>query len=672
MRNPTRYRPIVLWLLLISLSGCGVIDAVLGPARQPPPVSRMRESVVERLKSQVQREFDVHLAPHQKEVLEELKTSDHVAARFKQVSLLQGLTDPWGGMSSLERQALLLAELAEAGRENLPAVIDILEAGMDRTAEFFNPLPFPPVGLEKSMAFMIDTLDQAYQLREKALKNLSGEDQRFLFAHARSLAERFIPHQVPSNGRVASHVPDDAHFAELLAEKVDYAAMIAAAQVLTRLGDDRWLRLVWSQFQKLPPVADNPPGVTGDILLVKETPYGTIVIGGLGPNTYELDKRISLLIDLGGDDSYRGTIASAGSAEQGNSVVIDLMGNDLYEAAPLGLATGRLGVGLLIDLTGHDVYQLEVGSGGAGFAGLGILSDGKGDDVYKGSRFTQGAAIGGLGLLLDHGGDDRYTSHGYALGFGGPLGLGAVIDVKGDDVYDCGGNYPSQYNEDEHPGIRPADPKFQYDCFGLGTGSGARVFTKKPDLQQYSLAGGWGLLLDLEGHDKYQSANFSQGMGYFFGAGMKLDLDGDDEHVAARYGHGASAHYGLGLFLDVHGDDRYGSSGPYYNGGVAWDSGAALAVDAGTGTDVYDLQNTTGLGRADYGGWAVFVEEGGQDRYAIANGLGQAAHKSLAGFFDLSGKDQYILPYDVDTLPKDQRANGRVIVDERSALFVDQ
>lgn len=665
-------QPIVVAMLSVLLAGCEVVEAVLKPTKRPAPVSRMRESIVERLKPQVQKEFDVHLAPHQKEVLAKLSTSDRVEARFKHISLLQGLTEPWSGASSLERQALLLAELAEAGRENLPAVIDILEAGMDRTAEFFNPLPFPPAGLEKSVAFMIDVLDQAHQLREKALRNLSDEEQRFLFFHARSLAERFLPQHVPTGGSMPPQVPEDAHFVELLTEKMDYAAMIAAAQVLARLGDDRWLRQVWDEFQKQPPVRGNPSGVTGDVLFAQDTPYGTIVIGGPGRNVYELGKGISLVIDLGGDDLYRGSIASAASPEQGHSVVIDLAGHDRYEAAPLGLATGRLGVGLLIDLAGDDVYRMEPGSGGTGFAGLGILSDGKGNDLYTGHRFTQGSAIGGLGLLLDHGGNDRYTSHGYAVGFGGPAGLGAVIDVKGDDVYECGGKYPSAYNEEEHPGSRPGDPDFQYDCFGLGTGSGSRILTKRPDLQRFNLAGGWGLLLDLEGDDKYTSANFSQGMGYFFGVGMKLDLDGDDEHTAARYGHGASAHHGLGLFLDAHGEDRYGSSGPYYNGGVAWDSGVSLAVDAGTGSDVYDFQSTTGLARADYGGWAVFVDEGGDDRYAAGNGLGQAANRSLAGFFDLSGKDQYVLPYDADTLPKDQRANGRVIVDERSALFVDQ
>ena len=32
------------------------------------------------------------------------------------------------------------------------------------------------------------------------------------------------------------------------------------------------------------------PGITGDLLLVQQTSYGLLVIGGYGPNTYDLDK----------------------------------------------------------------------------------------------------------------------------------------------------------------------------------------------------------------------------------------------------------------------------------------------------------------------------------------------------------------------------------------------
>jgi hypothetical protein len=408
-------------------------------------------------------------------------------------------------------------------------------------------------------------------------------------------------------------------------------------------------------------------------MLVQETSYGLIIVGGPGPNTYELDKQhIGLIIDVGGKDLYRGMIAASADEEQGNAVVIDLNGDDTYDGAPFGLATGRLGVGLLIDHAGDDVYQLDMGSGGAGFGGLGILFDAKGNDIYMGNRLTQGAAIGGLGLLLDAAGNDRYTSHGFAIGFGGPLGVGAVIDVTGNDHYQCGGTYPSAYNAQDAPKGKPDDPLYQYDCFGLGTGSGQRILTKKSEWQAYSLAGGWGILLDIEGHDHYDSANFSQGQGYFFGAGIKLDLEGDDEHQAARYGHGASAHFGIGLFVDHHGDDRYGSSGPFYNGGAAWDSSVGLMIDADKGRDTYAFDRSTGLGRADYSGWGLFIDEGGADLYHAKSGFGDSSEKSVAGFFDLEGKDSYVIPSD-SSVPVDSRpGDGKLFFYPYGGVFVDR
>ena len=54
--------------------------------------------------------------------------------------------------------------------------------------------------------------------------------------------------------------------------------------------------------------------------------------------------------------------------------------------------------------------------------------------------------------------------------------------------------------------------------------------------------------------------------------------------------------------IDHSGDDQYGSSGPFYNGGVAWDNSVSLMIDAGKCRDIYSFERSTGLGRADYAG----------------------------------------------------------------------
>jgi hypothetical protein len=349
--------------------------------------------------------------------------------------------------------------------------------------------------------------------------------------------------------------------------------------------------------------------------------------------------------------------------------VIDMGGNDQYEGDSCGVATGRAGIGILADLAGKDTYKLATGSGGVGLAGIGVLIDFAGDDVYTGSRCTQGSAIAGIGLLLDRAGDDRYTSFGFALGFGGPLGVGAVIDLDGDDSYQCGKKYPSGYNSTDAPGAKPGDANFQWDCFGMATGLGRRVFPPSPESNPFQLAGGLGMILDLKGKDRYESSNFSQACGYFFGVGLKMDFAGDDEHRAARYGHASGAHFGMGLFADYAGNDTYSTTGPTYNGACAWDHSVFLFVDA-AGDDVYDTRGSSGVGRADIGSWAVFADLGGKDRYICPSGLGRASQKSLAVFLHARGKeaDYKLVPKNGDFQP----SNGKMFADKDGGVFIDQ
>ena len=673
----TRRISVMLSLLLLSaLPGCSLVQgffAWLGPPDSGTVNAPMRESVLLRLAPTVRSVFDPLMSVPQAALAQAQASVDSVKARYKHRLAVTALQQPWDGLGQLERQGLLLAELAEGRAVNLPVLLDVLEAGMDRTSAFHKPVAVPTnVAMKEMVTFMLESLEQASIYRDKALENLTEDDRRFLFSHAKVLTEQFAPQISNVSERTLAKIQADQRYMELLEEQVDYANLIAAAQVLARLANERWARQLVAVFGQAPPQAKVPAGMTGSVLYAEETSYGVIVIGGPGPNTYELDHRFGLVIDVGGDDLYRGMIAASTDPEHGNAVVIDLGGNDTYDGGALGLATGRLGVGLLVDQSGDDVYQMDLGSGGAGFGGLGILFDARGNDVYMGSRFTQGAAIGGLGLLFDASGSDRYTSHGYSLGFGGPQGVGAVIDFQGDDQYQCGNKYPSAYNAEDAPNAKPGDPLFQYDCFGLGTGSGKRILTKRPEWQAHSLAGGWGLLLDIEGNDRYEGANFSQGHGYFFGTGLFLDLDGNDDYLAARYGHGSSAHYGVGFFNDRHGTDRYRSTGPYYNGGVAWDHSVSAMIDAGVDGDHYAFAPSTGVGMGDYSGWGLFIDEGGNDRYQAKKGFGHSSEHGVGAFFDLKGQDTYDIPQDPVARGDLRPSDGKTIRYPDGGLFVDR
>ena len=683
MANRSRYSvtTMSLWcrrlfslVLLLILPSCGTVREV-SPSIGPPsdPDGRMSQSVIDRLAPAVRKDFEQFTRTSHRTLHAAHETVETIPAQFKRRLALTALKQPWDGLTDLERQGLLLADMAEGGSVNLPALLDVLEAGMDRTSTFYKPVPLPySSSREDLLAFMAGSLEQASLHRDRALTNLTDAERQFLFLHARSMTEQFTPQISNLSDQTSARIKANLRFAELLEGQVDYSSLIAAAQVLARLANERWLRQVAGAWTTPLPASAVPPGVTGDVLLVRETSYGLILIGGPGPNSYELDKGIGLIIDVGGNDLYRGMIASSADVDQGNAVVIDLNGDDTYAAAPLGLATGRLGVGLLIDQSGDDVYQLDRGSGGAGFGGLGILFDGRGNDVYMGNRFTQGAAIGGLGLLLDAEGNDRYTSHAFSIGFGGPLGVGAVIDIAGDDYYQCGDKLPSTFNAQDAPHTKPGDPLFQYDCFGLGAGVGQRILPKRPEWQAQSLAGGWGLLLDIEGNDQHESANSSQGHGYFFGAGLMLDLNGNDTYQAARYGQGSSAHYGVSLFVDRHGNDQYGSAGPLSNAGAASDHGVALMIDADKGHDIYAFDHSTGLGRADISGWALFIDEGGEDQYHALSGFGDSSEKSVAGFFDLDGYDTYTLSTTSPVPAKNRPGDRKFFIYPHGGVFVDR
>jgi hypothetical protein len=638
-------RGLSLLILPLLMIGCSNLNHV-SSSPLPPSTSSpaMRELVTDRVGPVVQGLLHSTSREAHNTITASHQTVDTRPARYKQQAVMDTLKKPWEGMRNLERHGLLAVRRAATSPLDLPTLLDTLEAGMNRPSAPVTPLPIPTGSPRRdAMAFILEAVRQAALHRELALADLSDQERAFLFEHGQALAESYTPQISVLSDVTMPQVLANTKFAKLWKERVRYEHLFAAGQVLAQLTNTQWLEELAAAFPGSLSPTQIPSGITGEVRLVQNTSEGLIVIGGPGPNTYELKEPVALLLDLGGDDSYRGVIGASYDVRYGNAMVIDLAGNDRYTGSPLGIATGRLGVGLLFDRSGDDSYELSMGSGGVGIGGLGILVDIQGNDQYHGNRLTQGAAIGGLGLLIDTAGNDHYHSHGFALGFGGPLGFGAIIDTEGDDQYQCGEVIPSAYNAHEASESKPGDPEFQYDCFGLGAGAGSRVLTAHPQWAGHSLAGGMGLLVDLQGHDRYHSANFSQGMGYFFGAGILLDLNGEDEYQAARYGHGASAHSGVALFIDQQGDDRYGSTGPYYNAGVAWDHSVSLTIDAGTGHDVYAFDRTTGLGKADYTGWAVFVDEGGRDTYRVTSGFGETSERSLAGFIDLTGEDEYSL-----------------------------
>jgi len=311
-----------------------------------PESSRAARSLVATIRDQVEGKLLQYVGVNHSAVVATLTGPETFPANFKQTPVLQTLADPWKGMAVLEQHGSRLAELAKSSQTQLAALIEVMERGMGR---FDGATPFLPAptgtSIEEHLGFITSVLEQAHDLRDLALRGLSHEDQRFLFEYAETLAEDFFPYYYQLDDPTLQKAKDELRFARLVAEQMDYPKLVASAQVLARLANDPWLRRVSEALQTQRVASRALSTVEGEVLLVRDTPWGQVVIGGPGSNRYDLDGRIALIIDVGGDDSYRGRIAAASNVEQGNRVVIDLAGQDLYDASPLGLATGRLGGG---------------------------------------------------------------------------------------------------------------------------------------------------------------------------------------------------------------------------------------------------------------------------------------------------------------------------------------
>jgi len=343
--------------------------------------------------------------------------------------------------------------------------------------------------------------------------------------------------------------------------------------------------------------------VEGDVLSTElRAGVGWTVVGGLGPNRYDMSK-IAAVLDVGGDDTY-----TMSDLALGMRAIIDLAGDDRYEGgAQQGMASGVCGLFLIDDRAGNDRYIGTSLHGGSACFGVGLLIDRAGNDVYEGTDWTFGAACWGAGIVIDMSGHDSVRSEYLSQGCGGPRGFGGLIDVAGNDLYDAEGSQPSHYGT---PAVCAS--------FSQGVGVGIRR----------TAAGGIGLLADLAGDDRYRAGEFAQGGGYFFALGLLVDDAGNDRYWGNRYGQGWGAHQAAGALIDGGGDDTYvGMTGA--NQGAAWDQSVGLLLDA-SGNDSYQA-DVLAQGAAAQQAVALLIDLQGEDRYVAAPGGEDVAAQGHSG-----------------------------------------
>jgi len=368
------------------------------------------------------------------------------------------------------------------------------------------------------------------------------------------------------------------------------------------------------------------------------TPLGQVVIGTTSDDAYPEGSYL-LIIDPAGSDSYRGGARAVGGAVP-VSVLLDLSGNDRHAAtdslAP-GPGSGVAGIGLLLDLGGNDVYQARSLALGCGLCGVGLLYDRWGDDTYDAEVACQGAGLFGLGVLADSAGTDRYHAFQQAQGYGYTLGCGLLVDGTGDDRYiadDSIIRYPSAQSPEHNSSLAQG--------FGFG---------KRADITDgHSLAGGFGMLVDGAGDDKYECGVFGQGAGYWYGVGILADGRGQDEYRGIWYTQGSAAHFAVGVLWDGGGNDRLHAAMNMAMG-AGHDFSLGMLYDR-SGDDLYEAPNLS-LGGGNANGLGIFWDVAGADEYRVtgATTLGRSNTGSRGGlrdrmsslglFLDTGGHDLY-------------------------------
>ena len=359
------------------------------------------------------------------------------------------------------------------------------------------------------------------------------------------------------------------------------------------------------------------------------TPIGKVVIKGNGDDTWADDDYL-LALDVGGNDTYNGSIAGNNSLANSVSMAIDFSGNDHYGDATTVTAQGAayVGIAALWDYSGDDVYTGDLYSQGSAYFGCGFLIDSAGIDHYNGDQIAQGSGYwGGTAFLFDEAGNDRYYSFQFSQGFGYVRSGGALIDASGDDEYvadDTDIRYPSAQTQDHNASLSQ----------GMGFG-----YRNDPTY----FAGGIGALVDMGGIDKYSCGVFGQSCAFMYSTGILRDYGpGNDTfygiwyvqsataHMGVTYlandegndtyectmnvGQGGGHHYSHSWFFDYAGDDIYTAPGISLGGGN--DCGLGVFIDY-DGLDTYHSTSSSSVGGANYSttfnhnSYGVFVDDGG-------------------------------------------------------------
>lgn len=348
-----------------------------------------------------------------------------------------------------------------------------------------------------------------------------------------------------------------------------------------------------------------------------------LVIGDVSSNIYY--DEYDFIVDLGGDDRYINCAGVVYPYTNRLKFIVDFDGNDQYLSTDsFRVSYGSIdGVSIVYDLAGDDIYRTSNFSLGSAFIGYSQLHDQNGNDFYSSGFFSQGAGFFGRGELIDRSGNDIYYSSAFSQGFGFVKGLGIIVDSLGDDNYISGNFFKhSPLLENDYLsmsqgfgfGLRPRT------CGGFGIlldYSGNDNYFSSVFGQGASYWHSLGLLYDFEGNDYYSSAEYAQGAGIHLSVGGIFDYSGDDMFFS-RYGpsQGEGHDFSYGILIDQKGDDNYTVSGGQ---GVGLNNSVGILLDK-KGNDSYFTREKFANGDVNesrgFSGIGLFIDSEGTDFYS--------------------------------------------------------
>jgi hypothetical protein len=461
-----------------------------------------------------------------------------------------------------------------------------------------------------------------------AFSGLDADEKKYLAAYARILT-------IPADDKLAGYRPGlPGPEAARLARRFPGAP----AKNLLEIAKKVRLQDLASALEHLCAFAEKcrsllkESGAPEDFCFRLPARLGNLEVCG-GGNHFHTDA--AFVVDLGGDDFYVGSATAGCGGDPGRrlSAVIDMGGNDTYRAGDFSLGGALCGAALLWDAGGDDIYDAGTGSGGAGLFGCGMAYDGSGSDLHRGGDFSQGAGCFGLGIHFadqaaaertESQGNDRYSAAGFSQGFSRTRGFGVLYNRWGQDVYTAG---------DQDPYL----PQYKDRYFSHSQGFSIGV-------REHGAAGSIAMLVDEAGHDRYLGGVHCQGAACWYSAGFLVDRAGSDFYSGTFNAQGSAVHSAIGALLDGGGDDHY----VLHHGlgqGCGHDYAAGLLLDRG-GDDKYTaVAAAQGVGLTV--GLGILADRDGDDTYAghhgHLQGMGrpQGSIPSLGLLLDTGGRDTY-------------------------------